>query len=133
MSGAAIVILLVIAVVIMAVAIGALLARDRRRPEPDAAPKPAEPPPMTDLESALDQVTDTSGRKMSERLDAETDHVEDLRVPDDTGPLLRRALDHVESEPPTAEPPTDPSRSAESAGQVDPPGSSDPAEPTGPA
>jgi hypothetical protein len=32
---------------------------------------------------------------MRDRLDAESAHVEELRVTDDTGPLLRRALDHV--------------------------------------
>ena len=51
--------------------------------------------PMTGLESALDKATAHDGRPMREALDAETAHVDDLRVPDDTGPLLRRALDHV--------------------------------------
>jgi hypothetical protein len=32
---------------------------------------------------------------MAARLDAEEAHVDDLRDVDDTGPLLRRALDHV--------------------------------------
>jgi hypothetical protein len=50
---------------------------------------------MTGLESALEAVTDRSGRPIREHLDAETTHVDELRVPDDTGPLLRRALDHV--------------------------------------
>ncbi len=50
---------------------------------------------MSDLESALSQVTDSTGRPIKDHIDAETDHVDELRVPDDTGPLLRRALDHV--------------------------------------
>jgi len=50
---------------------------------------------MTDLESALAQVIDSAGRPIRDRIDAESDNVDHLRVPDDTGPLLRRALDHV--------------------------------------
>jgi len=50
---------------------------------------------MTGLESALAQVTDRDGRPIGERIEAESGHVDELRVPDDTGPLLRRALDHV--------------------------------------
>ena len=68
---------------------------------------------MTGLESALAEVTDRDGRPIGERIDAETQHVDDLRIPDDTGPLLRRALDHVEHPepqpaPPTNDPSTDP-------------------------
>lgn len=61
---------------------------------PTRAPRPADPP-MTGLESALAQVTGRDGRPIGERIEAEAGHVEELRVPDDTGPLLRRALDHV--------------------------------------
>lgn len=50
---------------------------------------------MTGLEDALASVTDRSGTSMRDRLDAESAHVDPLRVSDDTGPLLRRALDHV--------------------------------------
>lgn len=50
---------------------------------------------MTDLESALAQVTDRDGRPIRERIDAESVHVDPLRDPDDTSPLLRRALDSV--------------------------------------
>lgn len=65
--------------------------------------------PMTGLQNALEAATDSSGTKMRDRLDGESDHVDDLRVPDDTGPLLRRALDHVEGptegdEPPPSKP-----------------------------
>ena len=69
-------------------------------PEPVAAPhaRPERPAdlPMSGLEAALAQVTGRDGRPIGERIDAEAQHVDDLRVPDDTGPLLRRALDHVE-------------------------------------
>lgn len=51
---------------------------------------------MNDLESALAKVTDREGRPIKDRIDAETTHVDPLRDPDDTGPLLRRALDSVE-------------------------------------
>ncbi len=54
---------------------------------------------MTGLESALNQVVDRSGRSFADRLSAESAHVDELRVPDDTGPLLRRALDHVAPAP----------------------------------
>jgi len=70
---------------------------------------------MTGLEDALAQVTDRSGTTLRDRLDAESDHVEQLRVTDDTGPLLRRALDHVDRpvvghEPPgPSDTPSDPS------------------------
>jgi hypothetical protein len=68
---------------------------DDAMPDPPAR-RPIDPPaPMTGLESALAQATDRSGRPMREVIDDETTHVDDLRVPDDTGPLLRRALDHV--------------------------------------
>ena len=50
---------------------------------------------MTGLEDALSSVTDRSGTSMRDRLDAESAHVDPLRDSDDTGPLLRRALDHV--------------------------------------
>lgn len=61
---------------------------------PTRPPRPADPP-MNGLESALAQVTGRDGRPIGERIEAEASHVEELRVPDDTGPLLRRALDHV--------------------------------------
>lgn len=68
-------------------------------PAPTSTPRP-EPEPMTGLESALAQATDSEGRPIKDRLDSE--HIDDLRVPDDTGPLLRRALDHVEHDEPEA-------------------------------
>lgn len=65
---------------------------------PSAAPAvdTADETAMTGLEAALAQVTGRDGRPIAEHIDAESQHVDDLRVPDDTGPLLRRALDHVE-------------------------------------
>jgi hypothetical protein len=67
--------------------------------------------PMTGLESALDQVMDRSGTKMRQKLEAEAPVVDELRQPDDTGPLLRRALDRVEhhDEPGPDDDPGDPS------------------------
>jgi hypothetical protein len=58
---------------------------------------------MNGLESALASVTDRTGHPIRERIDAETGHIDEFRVPDDTGPLLRRALDHVAN--PAAHPP----------------------------
>jgi hypothetical protein len=49
---------------------------------------------MLDLESALDTVTDRSGRNIRQRMEA-VSPLDDLQVTDDTGPVLRRALDHV--------------------------------------
>ena len=89
-------------VVVAAVAVMALLLRRRAlaRAAATAPPAPARPaapaaPPMTDLESALARVTARDGRPIRERIDAESVHVDPLRDPDDTGPLLRRALDSV--------------------------------------
>lgn len=90
----------IVAVVVVAVA-AVVLARRSRTRTPEAPPpptaRPAAPPaaPMTDLESALAQVTDREGRPIREKIDAESVHVDPLRDPDDTGPLLRRALDSV--------------------------------------
>lgn len=94
----------ILAAVIIAVvaALAVLLTRRRQAPEPpapsaDASRSSIAPPaPMTGLESALDQVTDRSGRKLRDKLEDEAAIVDDLRIPDDTGPLLRRALDRVE-------------------------------------
>ncbi|NNE12246.1 MAG: hypothetical protein HKN41_08385 [Ilumatobacter sp.] len=86
----------VVAAAVVLAAAGLWAYRSNRHPTA-SAPAPAEPAvdetPMTGLESALAQVKDRSGRPIGERIEAE--HVDDLRVPDDTGPLLRRALDHV--------------------------------------
>ena len=59
-------------------------------------PAPPENLPMTGLEAALAEITDREGRPIGERIDAEAPLVDELRVPDDTGPVLRRALDRVE-------------------------------------
>jgi hypothetical protein len=95
----------IVVVVALGVAIGAfLLMRRRSARSADTAvtgeaapprPAPPAPVPMIDLESALAKVTDSAGRPIRDRIDAESGHVDELRVPDDTGPLLRRALDHV--------------------------------------
>lgn len=91
-------------VVIVAVIVAAFVVLVLRRrsmasaavvPVVAAGPLPVDEP-MTGLESALSQVTDRGGRPLREHIDAERQHVDELRVPDDTGPLLRRALDHIE-------------------------------------
>ena len=63
---------------------------------------------MTGLEQAHDQVTDRSGRKMREKIEQATP-IDDLLIPDDTGPVLRRALDNVEhaAPAPATEPTSD--------------------------
>jgi hypothetical protein len=101
-----IVVIIVVAVIVIVVAQTVLWRRSRRSSASDhvtaqpaaytLAPDNAAATPMTGLEAALAQVTDRSGKPIGEHLDAESQHVDDLRVPDDTGPLLRRALDHVE-------------------------------------
>lgn len=117
------VLILILIVIVLVVAIGAVVAMRRRPSTPDrppvepAATTPAapEPAPMSDLESALSKVTDSAGRPIKDHIDAETDHVDELRVADDTGPLLRRALDHV------ARPDDDASAAAPHDGAGEPP------------
>jgi hypothetical protein len=81
---------------------GVILIRRRSARSAQTVPAPPEAPvrkadePMTGLEAALAEVTDRDGRPIGERIEAEAEIVDDLRVPDDTGPLLRRALDRVE-------------------------------------
>jgi hypothetical protein len=104
---------IVAAVVVVAVVVVLLLRRGRSTPPPAATAEPAPPPkpepaPMNDLEAALNQVTDRTGRPIRERIDAEASHVDDLRDPDDTGPLLRRALDSVEHHETSGDPADDP-------------------------
>jgi hypothetical protein len=54
--------------------------------------------------SLLDQV-DREGRTIRDRLASGEAHLDALRQPDDTGPLLRRVLDEVAgADPPTATP-----------------------------
>lgn len=95
----------VVAVAAVVLLVGWFVASRRHRTPVDEAPTPPMPPPvthhpdpapMTDLESALSSVMDRSGRPIREKIDAEASHVDELRDPDDTGPLLRRALDSVE-------------------------------------
>jgi flagellar basal body-associated protein FliL len=99
--GTTTVIIIVVAVVLVVAVVGGAVSTKQRStraadgsPATKRAPRP-EPPPMRGLEDALNQVTDRSGTTMAARLDAEGAHVDDLRDVDDTGPLLRRALDHV--------------------------------------
>jgi hypothetical protein len=128
----------IIVVVIVAVAgvVGWVLrSRSRKaraaaaQPEPARASRVTDATPMTGLEVALDQATDRSGRNMRDKIESGT-AIDDLIVPDDTGPILRRALDHVEhAEPiaPAASPETAPDTvrgpdvTAEPAGGETPP------------
>lgn len=96
----------VIAVIVIVIAGTAVLVT--RKPRVPATPAAdadrsrstiAPPAPMTGLESALDEITDRTGTKLRQKLEAEAAVVDDLRVADDTGPLLRRALDRVEHAP----------------------------------
>lgn len=99
------VLIVIVIVIVLVVAIGVVVAMRREpsmpeRPSVEPAttahtPAAPEAAPMSDLESALSKVTDSAGRPIKDHIDAETDHVDELRVADDTGPLLRRALDHV--------------------------------------
>ena len=105
-----IVVIVVLAVVAVAVAtIGVRRRRSRAATGPAATLPPprvvAAPAPMTGLESALATVTDRDGRPIQERIDAESIHVDPLRDPNDTGPLLRRVLDSVEHHDPEPLPP----------------------------
>jgi hypothetical protein len=94
-------VVIVVVIIVAVVMIGAWVVRRRSSA---GAPPPAEPPkvsrvtdptPMRGLEVALDQVTDRTGRNMREKIEGGT-AIDDLRVPNDTGPILRRALDNVE-------------------------------------
>ena len=53
--------------------------------------------------SLLDQV-DRDGRSIRDRLASGEAHLDSLRQPDDTGPLLRRVLDEVAGSNPAPEP-----------------------------
>ena len=127
--------IVVVVVAVLAFAAWALWSRSRKPPAAaPAAPAPervsrvTDPTPMTGLEVALDQVTDRSGRNMRDKIETGT-AIDDLIVPDDTGPLLRRALDHVEQpEPieqigpaaptPTAAPPSEPPTAEPAGGET---------------
>ena len=82
-----------VGVLIVAAALATLLMRRRsatRTASTVPVDGPTAPPaeqPMNGLEAALAQVTDREGRPIRDHIDAETQHVDDLRVPDDTGPL----------------------------------------------
>lgn len=102
-----VVVLIVVLAVAAATVAGVVVVVSRRRAGQVSTPPPATSPPkvrpadvpMTGLESALSAVTDREGRPIRDRIAAESGHVDEFRVPDDTGPLLRRALDHVVHEP----------------------------------
>ena len=104
----------VIVVVIVALAVGAIVVRRRARracrqvagtdtlqriapARPCARRRARSVESLTDAtgSSLLDQV-DRDGRKIRDRLASGEAHLDALRQPDDTGPLLRRVLDQVE-------------------------------------
>ena len=97
--------LLVVVIVVVLVVAWLLWARSRKAATPAAPPAPERvsrvtaTAPMTGLEDALDHVTDSSGRNMRDNIEAGT-AIDDLIVPEDTGPILRRALDNVEQSEP---------------------------------
>ena len=100
-------IIVVVIVAVVGVAGWLLWSRSHKTPvassqaTPGRASRVTDPTPMTGLEVALDQVTDRSGRNMRDKIESGT-AIDDLIVPDDTGPILRRALDHVEHAEPIA-------------------------------
>jgi hypothetical protein len=91
------VVLVGLVVILIAVVVGLFMRRKARTTAPAAPARPLPEPtaPMLGLETALDQATDRSGRPVREKF--ESGSIDDLRVVDDTGPVLRRALDQVES------------------------------------
>jgi hypothetical protein len=106
--------IIVIIVAVALVIVAAVWWFTSRRGSTPAGPPPVpaaprverpEPPPMTGLEEALNRATDRSGTSLADRLDAEAEVVEGFRVSDDTGPLLRRALDRLEPADADAETP----------------------------
>jgi hypothetical protein len=99
---------------IVVVVVGAVVAvvgwvlwsrsRTASAPSPESTPqrpsRVSEAAPMTGLQVALDEATDRSGRNMRDKIESGT-AIDDLIVPEDTGPILRRALDNVgHAEPP---------------------------------
>ena len=93
------IVIVVVLVVILVAAIVVALVK-RQKPPSAVAAEPiqrstiAATAPLTGLESALDQATDRQGRTLRDKV-SET-AIDDLRVVDDSGPILRRALDHAE-------------------------------------
>ena len=121
-------IVVVIIVAVVLVVGWLLLSKAHAKPAPpptapERVSRVTDATPMTGLEVALDQVTDRNGRNMRDKIETGT-AIDDLIVPDDTGPILRRALDNVEhADPPpgapAAEPPvTDPTATDPSGGET---------------
>ena len=93
----------IIVVVLAVVVIAVVLSRRQRTPTETSDPmrptRTAEPVvEMTGLESALNQI-EASGTPIRSELDSTSSRLDDVRIPDDTGPLLRRMLDDVEKKP----------------------------------
>jgi hypothetical protein len=112
--GTPVIIVLVLVVALAGGGVGAMVVRSKKQSTAAATALEADrtrstiapAAPMIGLESALDQAMDRSGRKMREKLEAEAGIVDGLKSSDDTGPILRRALDRVEhtgeQHPPTS-------------------------------
>jgi hypothetical protein len=113
-------------VVVVVLAVGAMVVRRRRAAHADKSPAPTPAneslPPVHALDDALrtvesltdatgssllDQV-DRDGRTIRDRLASGEAHLDSLRQPDDTGPLLRRVLDEVAGANPAEDTPTPP-------------------------
>jgi hypothetical protein len=103
----------VIVIVIVVLAVAFIILRKRRAAKAARSPAPSRAdeslPPVHALDDALrtvesltdatgssllDQV-DRDGRTIRDRLASGEAHLDSLRQPDDTGPLLRRVLDEV--------------------------------------
>jgi hypothetical protein len=93
-----VVLVIVVLVAVVALAtLGAVVVTRLRQPIAEAPMRRSTitaAAPFTGLESALDSATGRDGRKLRDKIEGET-AIDDLRVVDDSGPILRRALDHV--------------------------------------
>jgi hypothetical protein len=115
-----------VVVVVVVLAVSAIVVRRRRAAHADKSPAPTPAseslPPVHALDDALrtvesltdatgssllDQV-DRDGRTIRDRLASGEAHLDSLRQPDDTGPLLRRVLDEVAGANPAEDTPTPP-------------------------
>ena len=108
---AGVVVLVIVAVVAVIAVVRKRSSRASKRPAPapdeSLAPVHALDDALRTVESLtdatgsslLDQV-DRDGRSIRDRLASGEAHLDSLRQPDDTGPLLRRVLDEVAGENP---------------------------------
>ena len=109
------VVLVIVAVVVVIVVVRSRSTRVSKAPTPapdeSLAPVHALDDALRTVESLtdatgsslLDQV-DRNGRSIRDRLASGEAHLDSLRQPDDTGPLLRRVLDEVAGSNPAPDP-----------------------------